>query len=249
MALFNLNCFMNINFAQPRFTFGCFTMPNFFSNFSLFGFGCNGFNPFGQMSYFQPYYTPTSLQPPSVFGYMNNLPPVNYNLNSNLNYMPNFNSCWGNYNIAPPQFDTFRLSGVMPENKPKKVTYDSSKDKNATANADYIEDLTSEMQERTKKLIAYANENGYDVQITSGYRTEEEQNALKEKYKNESGRVANKSAHCEGKAIDIKVTKDGKESDAGYELLGEYAKNNLDMRWGGDFTSYRERWHFDYDWV
>ena len=112
-----------------------------------------------------------------------------------------------------------------------------------------MKNLTSEMQEKTKKLIAYANEKGYDVQISSGYRTQAEQNELKKKYANEPGRVADKSAHCEGKAIDIKVTKNGQESDAGYNLLGKYAKSELGMRWGGDFTSYRERWHFDYNWA
>ena len=105
------------------------------------------------------------------------------------------------------------------------------------------------MQEKTKKLIAYANKNGYDVQIIDGYRTEAEQKELQNKYQDEPGRVATNSAHCAGKAIDIKVTQNGQVSDSGYKLLGNYAKSQLGMRWGGDFSSYRERWHFDYDWT
>ena len=105
------------------------------------------------------------------------------------------------------------------------------------------------MQKQTQKLIAYANENGYDVQITSGYRSQEKQKQLQEQYKDQPGRVAKRSAHCEGKAIDIRVTKDGVESDTGYSMLGQYAKSELNMRWGGDFSSFRERWHFDYGWA
>ena len=133
------------------------------------------------------------------------------------------------------------------DNKP--VDYSNMSDINASSNKEYLKNLSPEMQEKTKKLIAYANENGYDVKITSGYRTEERQKELQEQYKDQPGRVAKNSAHCAGKAIDIKVTKNGKESDSGYRLLGEYAKNELNMRWGGDFKSFRERWHFDYDWA
>ena len=72
MALFNLNCFMNFNFAQPNFSFGCFTMPNFFSNFSLFNFGCNGFN---QFSFMNQYPNVGIMNSPSIF---TNFTPTNF---------------------------------------------------------------------------------------------------------------------------------------------------------------------------
>ena len=93
------------------------------------------------------------------------------------------------------------------DNKP--VEYSNISDINASSNKEYLKNLSPEMQEKTKKLIAYANENGYDVKITSGYRTEERQKELQEQYKDQPGRVAKNSAHCAGKAIDIKVTKNG----------------------------------------
>lgn len=64
MTIFNFNCFMNFNFAQPNFSFGCFTMPNFFSNFSLFNFGCGGFN---QFSFMNQYPTIGMMGSPSIF--------------------------------------------------------------------------------------------------------------------------------------------------------------------------------------
>ena len=157
------------------------------------------------------------------------------------------------FNYTQPSFDMYSSTRTTSETKTDKddkhPKYNSSKDINADQNLRYLKNLTSEMQDKTKGLIAYANEKGYDVEISSGYRTESEQQALRERYQDEPGRVATNSAHCAGKAIDIRVTKNGKDSDAGYNLLGEYAKSELGMRWGGDFTSYRERWHFDYDWA
>jgi peptidoglycan L-alanyl-D-glutamate endopeptidase CwlK len=105
------------------------------------------------------------------------------------------------------------------------------------------------MRERTEKLIAYAIENGYDVEIISGKRTQQEQEALRKKYANQPGRVAKRSAHVEGLAIDIRVYKNGTRDQKGYALLGDYAKSNLGMRWGGDFKTFREDWHFDYNWA
>ena len=201
-----------------------------------------------------------------------NLEDFRLNKDSNYNiscfWKNSINNSWAN-NYELPNLDTFTPSTYTPKeydwassmglpssNPPKKkkvqnhsLAYNSKTDIYATQNAEYIKNLTNEMQERTKKLIAYANKNGYDVEISSGYRTEQRQKELQEEYKNEPGRVAEKSAHCAGKAIDIKVSKNGQESEAGYNLLGKYAKSELGMRWGGDFTSYRERWHFDYDWA
>jgi uncharacterized protein YcbK (DUF882 family) len=155
-------------------------------------------------------------------------------------------------------FDTFTSSstnitashlGTNYEHRITNYTYDNSNDKFADNNKNYLKNLNPEMRKRTEQLIAYANSNGYDVKITSGKRTSEEQKQLQKKYAKQPGRVAKRSAHVAGKAIDIEVYKNGVKVDEGYNLLGNYAKNELGMRWGGDFKSYRERWHFDYGWA
>lgn len=162
-----------------------------------------------------------------------------------------------NYNFG---FDTFTSSSTnivtTPlrtnyEHRKANYTYNNSNDKFADNNKNYLKNLNPEMRKRTEQLIAYANSNGYDVKIISGKRTNEEQKRLQEKYADQPGRAAKRSAHCVGKAIDIEVVpRNGVESaDEGYNLLGKYAKNELGMRWGGDFKSYRERWHFDYGWA
>ena len=250
MTLFNFNCFMNFNFAQPNFSFGCFTMPNFFSNKPFF----NNFSYFSPTPWFQQYSNPNVLNSTSVFNYIDSTPSLSTNYSSVFDVSQvDYSKLWNNYAMATPSFDTFSWyqsnKTEKREDVNKEFVYDNKKDIYATKNASKIKKLDKEMQERTKKLIAYANENGYDVEITSGYRTQAEQIALQKKYKNEKGRVAKNSAHCQGKAIDIKVTKNGQKSDAGYKLLGKYATSQLGMRWGGNFTSYRERWHFDYNWA
>ena len=91
------------------------------------------------------------------------------------------------------------------------------------------------------QLLDYAKSKGLNVQITSGYRTQEEQQEL---LRTRPQFAAKKSAHCAGKAIDIKIA-GGTDSD--YKMLGDYAKS-IGMRWGGDFSKVKERWHFDYQW-
>lgn len=204
------------------------------------------FNSFSAIPFFQNYNTLGGFPAPSIW---NIAPPQFGNITNTFSniQVKDYNS-WSN--ITPlSNWDTIEFSHTPTRETKNNILYNSQKDINAAKNKTFIDNLNKDMQERTKKLIAYANQNGYDVEIISGYRTEEKQKELQEKYKNETGRVAKNSAHCAGKAIDIKVTKNGCESNAGYNLLANYAKKELNMRWGGDFTTYRERWHFDYNWA
>ena len=103
---------------------------------------------------------------------------------------------------------------------------------------DKISKLAPEMQEKTMMLLDYAKSQGMNVSITSGYRTEAEQQELlrkRPKY------AAKNSLHCKGRAIDIHIAS-GKDSD--YKKLADYGKS-IGMRWGGDFSKVKERWHFD----
>ena len=110
-------------------------------------------------------------------------------------------------------------------------------------NNDYIKELQPLMQQKVRMLEQYAKSKGYPFNITSGYRTREQQIALQKKYANQPGRVAgaDTSLHRSGRAIDINTSG---LTEAQCTDLGNYAKS-IGLRWGGDFKSYRERWHFD----
>ena len=270
---FNINHCCNHGFGNWFAPFSNFSFFNFNMNFNFWGFRPN-ISPFG-FNNFIPYQNSWSVFNPSFNNSWNNSA---YVQPQQQNYSMDFTSTPSWSTFSAPVMDTFTRSTSLPavnmtpiktsveakkttssnSTEPeikldkhinKTVKYSNKSDINASINKDYLKNLTPEMQERTKKLIAYANEKGYDVEIVSGYRTQEKQKELQERYKNQPGRVAKNSAHCAGKAIDIRVTKNGKESEAGYKLLGKYAKKELDMRWGGDFKSFRENWHFDYEWA
>ena len=257
----------NITIGQSGFgfNFGCFSMPKFFSGMPFTGcfnnLGClTNFNFFSPNSWFQQYSNPMMLNSPSVFDIGSNfsLPTVGY---TNMYNSYGLDNSWQN-NFYGPNFDTFNFtadikSSSSSNKKVKKIeddknfTYNNDKDIYATKNAGEIKQLTSEMQTRTKKLIAYANSQGYDVEIISGYRSQAEQDQLRKKYEaqGQMNRAAKISPHTSRKAIDIRVYKNGKKCEAGYDLLGQYAVNELGMRWGGYFKNWMvEKWHFDYGW-
>lgn len=125
MAFFNCNTFINININPfgncsnhlNPFNFGCFTMPNFFSNFSLFNFGSNNFNPFGQMPYFNLYPNPTNFMSPSIFNFTNNQLATDY-YDSFDNYQTNFQFMPQDIKIAPT-YDHFEFNIT---NNPKTQT-------------------------------------------------------------------------------------------------------------------------------
>lgn len=215
------------------------------------------------MSYFS-YFTKTELNF-QFFNFWNfNFPSWNYNIgnsfsptyprtsnnytiqNNVINNSYNRTTTWTTGNKQDLKFNFSSLCFEPMDTFEQTQSFDIY----SKTNENYIKNLTAEMQERTRKLISYANKNGYDVKITSGYRSQAHQDQLRAKYEaqGETKRAAKVSAHTYGKAIDISVYKDGKKCDEGYNLLGEYAKRELGMRWGGDFNSYREPWHFDYDW-
>ena len=111
-------------------------------------------------------------------------------------------------------------------------------------NEDYIAELQPLMQQKVRMLESYAKSKGYPFKISSGYRTREEQVALQKKYANQPGRVAgaDSSLHRFGRAIDIKTN--GLLTEEQCADLGRYAKS-IGLRWGEDFSSCREIWHFD----
>lgn len=256
MAFFN--CFMNfnLNFRPTSFNFslGYFSMPNLFSCAPRFNMLSS------PISFFQRYNQP----------FTNNFPRL-YSRQSSFTYINTPSSPFGinynNFNYIEPLncFDTFEQTikhsnktkkdetinsekETIEDNIKKEYEYSSLKDKYAANNNKFIVNLTSEMQTKTKKLIAYANEAGYEVKITSGKRSKVEQEALVARDKKNGTKLAasKNSPHLQGIAIDIEVYKDGKKLKNEFPDLTNYAKKELGFRWGGDFVNWtKEPWHFD----
>lgn len=97
--------------------------------------------------------------------------------------------------------------------------------------------------DRIKKL-------GYDVSITSSYRSFQKQAALDKE--NKLNADPGKSYHNYGLAIDINVEKDGKflkkaNSVADWNKSGIPAlAKSLGLAWGGDYKNYLDPIHFEY---
>ena len=104
--------------------------------------------------------------------------------------------------------------------------------------------MDPEFQTKFLKLLEYAKSLGIKVTLTSGLRTQSEQQDLVKK-----GQPAAKtgSRHLTGRAADISVSGNRSKNLA---LLGEYWKKELKGRWGQDFENKKknfppEPWHFD----
>lgn len=116
-----------------------------------------------------------------------------------------------------------------------------------TCNEDYISELQPKMQEKVRKLEAFARSKGITFRICSGYRTPQKQQSLIDKYGTRRAASVNGSPHRSGRAIDISTN--GILTEAQCTMLGKYAES-IGMRWGGRWggpgsSTQRERWHFD----
>lgn len=181
--------------------------------------------------------------------------------NQNMGYLPLFNFTMPDFGFMPTfgsssnYFDNFEqifanALKMMEINVPKPeiksnirpLDYNRTNNNLAPDNSTKIAQLKPEMQAKTMDLIDYAkNQLGKEIKITSGFRTKEQQEYL---IKTTPHLAANRSAHCEGKAVDLNIIGG---SDEDYKKLGDYAVS-IGMRWGGNFSKTPERWHFDYQW-
>lgn len=165
-----------------------------------------------------------------------------------MNFLPSFSTFDSSFDEFQNMF--FNSIRMMEYNIPKAeitenfrpLDYNRTNNSYAPDNSKKISELNPEMQEKTMDLLDYAkNVLGKDVKITSGYRSKAQQEYL---IKTTPHLAAKRSAHCEGKAVDLNII-GGTDED--YRKLGDYAKS-IGMRWGGDFKKTPERWHFDYQW-
>jgi len=113
----------------------------------------------------------------------------------------------------------------------------------------HLNDLHPDVQDRFRELIAAVENSGYNVVITSGYRSFEKQAAL---YKeNPANAQPGRSPHNYGLALDINLQQSVSwwrkaSTKAEWEQTGVPAMaKRLGFRWGGDFATFHDPIHFD----
>ncbi len=122
-----------------------------------------------------------------------------------------------------------------------------------------IDSLHPLIREEVNDFIIKAQEEGINLRITFGLRTFDEQSALYNKGRDENGNTVDKSKivtnakagqsyHNYGLAFDIVEIKDGKAiwSNDNWDKIGEIGKG-FGFEWGGDWTSFIDRPHFEND--
>ena len=101
--------------------------------------------------------------------------------------------------------------------------------------------VIKEVAAYVQPMIAAANRESVDLQVTSGFRTMEDQQTLYDEYRAGTGNLAaepGKSNHQNGIAIDFNVSS---QSGRVFEWLTKNA-----WRYGFIRTVSRERWHWEY---
>lgn len=93
-----------------------------------------------------------------------------------------------------------------------------------------------------------AQESGYNLRITQGYRSIEQQNELYAQGRTKAGQIVTKakggdSLHNYGLAFDV-VDKD-KGYNVDWNKIGQIGKD-AGLEWGGDWKSFQDRPHFQY---
>lgn len=123
-----------------------------------------------------------------------------------------------------------------------------------SANSNHLMSLVCSARNRFSGLTDGIRKLGYEVIITSSYRSPEKQAALYKDLKNQKGGRAarpGKSKHNQAIAIDINIKKDGKwwkkatpKGEWEDSKVPELARK-MGFRWGGDFTTNYDPVHFD----
>ena len=113
----------------------------------------------------------------------------------------------------------------------------------------FINDLNPAVQNKFTNLIQAIQDRGYNVLITSGYRSFKKQSDLHQE--NKKNAKPGYSLHNYGLAIDlnlqkgVKLWKKNTDRQAWIDTgIPDLAKK-LGFRWGGDFKSYYDPIHFD----
>jgi peptidoglycan L-alanyl-D-glutamate endopeptidase CwlK len=134
---------------------------------------------------------------------------------------------------------------LMDSNKPVK---------GMSASMPYIKSLHPSIQGLAKDVLQDAANQGLDLVITFGNRTNEQQAALYAQGRTAPGPIVTNappgsSWHNFGLAFDVAVLVNGKPTwptnEALWQKIGAIGKAR-GLTWGGDFTSIKDRPHFEY---
>jgi len=148
--------------------------------------------------------------------------------------------------------------GLLKRFKLKKNT----KNKMADTNEDFINTLHPAIRDKVRELLRRWKSEGYEVKITSGYRSFNEQQKIYDKgrtVKSDTGVTSQKplgsivtnskpgdSFHNYGLAIDVIPIVNGKHTyNFDFKKLS-YAAKLLGFKWGGDFKRIKDNPHFEY---
>lgn len=115
-----------------------------------------------------------------------------------------------------------------------------------------IGELRDDLQPIAMEHLRLARDAGIDARITEGYRSFARQEELYAQGRTTPGNVVTnakpgKSRHNYGEAYDLAIFVRGKPDwnrpEGEWEMLGEIGKS-LGLEWGGDWTSFKDRPHF-----
>lgn len=116
-----------------------------------------------------------------------------------------------------------------------------------------LDELHPIVKQKAEKMISEAASQGIEILVTATYRSKEEQDALYAKGRTAPGNIVTNasypySLHNHGVAFDVVPIKDGKAvwNDYGlWDQIGVIGKS-VGLEWGGDWTSFPDRPHFQY---
>lgn len=109
-----------------------------------------------------------------------------------------------------------------------------------------LQGLRADMKEKVVAMSKKAEQLGYTMVISDGFRSHEQQATAKKK-KPTLCAAPGKSAHEYGAAIDIALyDKNGKQISVKYvKEFANYATQTLGLGWGQNWQSKKEDWHFE----
>ena len=108
------------------------------------------------------------------------------------------------------------------------------------------------VRQKAEQFLLEAYRNGFFLRVTSGYRSPEEQERLYAQGRSMAGDIvtnarAFESFHNFGLAIDVVEIRGGIPiwENPRWNQIGEIGKQ-FGFKWGGDWTSFKDRPHFEY---
>lgn len=143
--------------------------------------------------------------------------------------------------------DFQKANKLVPDGIVGKLTFEKlSLKKNSSVDLSKW-NLLPEVEEKARLFIEKCQIAGYNIRITSGRRTQEEQDRLYSQGRTAPGKIVTwtrKSNHITGKAFDVAfVGKDPYPKNFDWKILGDIGKS-VGLKWGGDWKT-KDNPHFE----